>query len=71
MKIKPDQVPKEVVKALLRAWDRKTSVQPDALIAAAINAWPGMRNSQHVSFDGQTESAIILPLPQKEPRDAE
>ena len=38
-----------------------------AACLAMLKAWPSMRNSQHVSFDGQTESAIILPLPQKEP----
>lgn len=43
MKIKPEQVPSEVVKAMLREWDRGTSVQPAALIAAAINAWPERR----------------------------
>ena len=44
--------------------------QARAVIAAAFNAWPGVRKSQHVLFDGRTETAIILPLPQ-EASDAE
>ena len=72
MKIKPEQVPSEVVKAMLREWDRGTSVQPDALIAAAINAWPGSYSlAENDSAVIRDFAAIILPLPQKEPRDAE
>ena len=40
-----------------------------AACLAMLKAWPSMRNSQHVSFDGQTESAIILPLPQENTND--
>lgn len=69
MKIKPDQVPKEVVKALLRAWDRKTSVQPDALIADAINAWPKPKPHQNYVF--KNKRVIMLLVPREEPRDAE
>lgn len=60
--IKASQVPKEVWKA---AWDGYVSsgcTMAEA-VAAAINAWPGMRDSQHVSFDGRAENAIVLPLP--------
>lgn len=66
MKIKPEQVPKEAVKALLHAWERNTSVQPDALIADAINAWPerGFRYERHGSYP-------VVVLPFEETRDAE
>ena len=66
MKIKPEQVPSEVVKAMLREWDRGTSVQPAALIAAAINAWPkrGFRYERHGSYP-------VVVLPYEEPGDAE
>ena len=69
MKIKPKQVPPEVVKALLRAWDCSTSVQPDALIAAAINAWPKPRPHQNYVY--KNKRAIMLLVPRKEPGDAE
>ena len=64
MKIKPEQVPDEAVKAARRAWDRSawdrsTSVQPGAdVIAASINAWPGLRVSHYL-----TEDVITLPIP--------
>ena len=63
--LKAEQIPDEVVKAFYASLacdecDRKA-------IAAAINAWPGMRaarNGSSVSLNPH----IILPLPQQ-PRD--
>lgn len=42
--IKPKQVPKKVVRAAEKAWEKdEESFRPNAkTIAAAINAWPGM-----------------------------
>ena len=64
--IRADQIPPEVVEAL------HTSLADDAgalvpkidcvtAIAAALNAWPGMEKAW---YEGNTPTAIILPLPQ-------
>ena len=65
--IKAEQVPMEVKRAMRAAWARRNnSDAPEKhmvdLLIAAINAWPGVRKSQHMSFDGRVDS-IVLPLP--------
>ena len=64
--IKSDQVPEVVWRVAMMTYHREIRRNPEQAwqlaIAAAITTWPAMRNSQHVSFNGQTESAIILPL---------
>ena len=70
-------IPPEALEAAARALAIETETREDwwrfyegkasAACIAMLKAWPSMRNSQHVSFNGQTEHAIILPLPQKEP----
>lgn len=61
--IKPEQVPKKVVRAAEKAWEKDTeSFRPNAkTIAAALNAWPGMR----ISWLALNDGAIVLPLPQE------
>lgn len=64
--LKAEQIPDEVVKAALKAWEEDDkSFRPNAkTIAAALNAWPKM----HVgpSPADARRNSIILPLPQKE-----
>ena len=68
--IKSEQIPEVVWRVAMMTYHREIRRNPEQAwqlaIAAAMTTWPAMRNSQHVSFDGQTETAIILPLPQKE-----
>ena len=55
--IKPEQIPDEVVEALL---DTSNVAQPwKHAIAAAINAWPGMFTYK---YHDDTTTALILPL---------
>lgn len=64
--IKPEQIPDEVVKAVLEAWKKDTETfHPNAgTIAAVINAWPGMEKGKYYSGQGRPGvRAIILPLP--------
>lgn len=57
--IKPDQIPDEVVEAYNNAW-----ASPAELIAAALNAWPGVKvEPTHEGYPAWPH--IILPLPQK------
>lgn len=67
--IKSEQIPEVVWRVAMMTYHREIRRNPEQAwqlaIAAAITTWPAMRNSQHVSFDGQTETAIILPLPQE------
>lgn len=62
-----EMIPIEVIEAYLEAVEHGCGAYD--VLSRAINAWPGMRNSQHVSFDGHTEHAIILPLPQEPTND--
>ncbi len=67
----PDEARKAAKAAYNSALDRgEASIEKlvDAACLAMLRAWPGMRDSQHVSFDGRVENAIILPLTQ-EPSD--
>ena len=77
--IRADMIPDEVVEAGAKAayenqrtrkWDRcgyvgQQQLRRDAraAIAAAINAWPGMR--MMVDIDTGDDAAIKLPLPQE------
>lgn len=65
--IKPEQIPKEVADTIILRLESLRVEIPEGvarfMVAEAINAWPGMRDSQHVSFDGRVENAIIIPLP--------
>lgn len=67
--IKSDQVPEVVWRAAMMTYHREIRRNPEQAwqlaIAAALTTWPGVRESQHVSFTGQTEDAIILPLTQE------
>jgi hypothetical protein len=65
--IKPEQIPDEVVEALL---DTSNVAQPwKHAIAAAINAWPEVKRVKgYFTHDTDYyEPAIILPLPQEKP----
>lgn len=67
--LKPDQVPKEAVEAA-RKFMRLQALSDewiDDLLAAAINAWPGMVTFTHED-DPDDPPHIILPL-NTEPRD--
>ena len=62
--IRAEQIPDEVAFALLdiyTLWLGDTD-QARAAIAAALNAWPGMEKAW---YEGNTPTAIILPLPQE------
>ena len=61
--ITPEQVPKKVVKAAQKAWEKDTeSFRPTAkTIAAALNAWPGVG----FKMNGAMRTFYILPLPQE------
>ena len=59
--IKPDMIPKECFVAYQRAFKGGGGVG-DA-IAAALNAWPGMRIM--VDIDTGDDAAIKLPLPKE------
>ena len=64
--ITPEQVPKKVVKAAQKAWEKDTeSFRPTAkTIAAALNAWPGMSQlAENDSASIREMAALILPLP--------
>ena len=69
--ITPEQVPKKVVKAAQKAWEKDTeSFRPTAkTIAAALNVWPGMRHDGPsgggISQEPLQLSRIILPLTQE------
>lgn len=64
--LKAEQIPEVVWRVAMMTYHREIRRNPEQAwqlaIAAAMTTWPAMRNSQHVSFDGQTETAIILPL---------
>ena len=62
--LKPEQVPNECLIAFRKA--HETGGYPEA-IAAAINAWPGMDTRPNIY--GRQDAILILPLPQKEPKD--
>ena len=64
--ITPEQVPKKVVKAAQKAWEKDTeSFRPTAkTIAAALNAWPGMLLYPADGLDLTINpDRLILPLP--------
>lgn len=63
--LKAEQIPDEVVKAALLTDDRLGMRE---VIAAALNAWPGVTiEKTHIGISGDVFSQdIILPLPQKE-----
>ena len=65
--IRADMIPPEVVEAAIDAMsDCGSEVigsrMARASIAAALNAWPGMEKAW---YEGNTPTAIILPLPQE------
>jgi len=64
------QIPDEVWRVAMMTYHREIRRNPEQAwqiaIAAALTTWPKMRESQHMSFDGRTETAIILPV-QEEP----
>jgi len=65
--IKPKQVPDEVMLAAREAYMRgeaHISTNMRAAIAAALNAWPGMREQKQGPY-GITYD-LILPLPPQE-----
>ena len=64
--INPEQVPDEVVAAAREAWLRSdVSAKEDwrASIAAALNAWPGMKACEE---DDLGPACLILPLTTQE-----
>lgn len=75
--LKPEQIPDEVVaNAAIARWgiNEPTKWEMDTcriIIAAAINAWPGMHvHEWHRPWlGGMSGTDIILPLPEKETSD--
>ena len=63
--IKPEQIPDGVYYAAHDAVSRGASIRE--VIAAALNAWPGMR--MMVDIDTGDDAAIKLPLPPQEASD--
>ena len=70
--INPEQIPDEVVKEALWAYnyasrDCYTTEEQDIAIAiaAALNAWPGMRLGKYRDVAGDNDR-IILPLTQQD-----
>jgi hypothetical protein len=63
--IKPEQVPKKVVRAAEKAWEKDTeSFRPTAkTIAAALNEWLGM--TWACRGKGTPPHLLFLPLPQE------
>lgn len=59
--IKPEQIPDEVVKAALLT-DERLGMR--VVIAAAINAWPGIATHSFYTADGPRDG-LILPLTQE------
>ena len=69
--IKPEQVPDEVVWKLHdKLWKHGGPSVDEArkAIAAALNAWPGMRLGKYRDVAGDNDR-IILPLPPQEASD--
>ena len=65
--IKPEQIPDEVVNAASKAYELYIydSVSDEGMrlaIAAALNAWPGMKACEE---DDLGPACLILPLPQE------
>ena len=56
--VKPEMIPDEVVKAALLT-DERLGMR--TVIAAALDAWPGVR--MMVDIDTGNDSALKLPLP--------
>ena len=69
--IKPEQVPKKVVRAAEKSWEKDTeSFRPNAkTIAAALNAWPGMHLGAPWVIGVPNATSIILPLTPQENSD--
>ena len=55
--IKPEQVPFEVANAAWEAFKDQKVPSWSGVVAAALNAWPGMINGHYFA-----EPSIILPL---------
>ncbi len=67
MNIDPKQIPREVVKTLLQAFQSGSDWH--AAFAAALSAWPGVEKSKYYSGQGRPGvPALSLPLPRKEPQ---
>jgi hypothetical protein len=58
--IRPDQIPDEVVKAVMYCFHTRSSAR--AAIAAALSAWPEAEVCRYPVRTGR----LILPLPDKE-----
>ncbi len=58
--IRPDQIPDEVVEAVMYCFHTRSSAR--AAIAAALSAWPGAEQTWMWDYN----ECIALPLPQKE-----
>lgn len=58
--IKPDDIPKEVVEALAKAYFEGDG--PKELAAAVLNTWPDALDSDRISFDGKVQRFMSLPL---------
>ena len=65
--LKPEQVPDEAVKAAMEAWGRPGTMKD--VVAAAINAWPGMMFNGEEVIDGDVYPAIIYLVIRMETRD--
>lgn len=61
--IKPEQVPETVAHAAEAAWSKDATWQQ--IVAAAINAWPGMEIEMVFAED----EFLILPLPKENSND--
>jgi hypothetical protein len=70
--IKPKQVPKQSATAVDDLFEREImnggGPTPQEIIAAAINAWPGMSSDRLIlTKAGEAVPAIILPIPTEKP----
>lgn len=68
--IKPEMVPKEVVATLQPLLDEEDAPMLRYLVAAALNAWPGLHRADW-NDKNELDPVIILPLPPQETRDGE
>ena len=63
--LKAEQVPETVAHVAEAAWSKDATWQQ--IIAAAINAWPGMQHCRWNELNAAFSSHLILPLPTAKP----
>lgn len=61
--IKPEQIPDEVFVTFQQAWANPSTLSTKECLAAALNAWPGMKACEE---DDLGPACLILPLTTQE-----